>query len=528
MTAMAHLGGWGWEEEGNTNTSTNTNAAAEHAAAEAKAEGEVIAQGAPRTADSSSRSPPPPSTVGALRNRRAAVLNLGREHEEIEEEEEVKAANAGSAGTTSPRSPSRRSPPFSAKVVLSPSQQRRLMWTAEQTPLSRRGKQAKQHYRHVQRGRRPWAVFWALMLILLVLAMPLLQTWRRLWVAHRIGVQAAFVCVVSHFFPLVDHSDDFVDGERLAQDRRRLDLANHLNMAPAIAGTEDILVPSSKGNHSIPIRLFRPLSAGGRGKKKKTTGGGMEGGKGPALSKVLVWIHGGGWTIGSIDSDDKIARRLAAATGAVVASVEYRLAPEFKYPAQVDDTVDALEFLLTQGEDFGLDTRKVAVAGESAGGHLTIVSAMALKSAKTRLCAILPVVPATNYGCDSASCDRFNDGFLLTQGQVRAFWNAKLSDPDTEQHDFLVSPLRAPQEVFDDMPPMLVMTAGLDPLRDEGEAFVDRAREMGANVELMRFEHTIHGFFGRLVTGGAGGIVHAAEWLERTCEWGVLDEVEEA
>lgn len=519
---MAGLGGRGWEEEGNTNTA----APAEHedtaAAAEAKDEGEVIAQGARGTGI---RAPQPPSIVSALRNRRAAVLNLGREHEEMEDEEEVNAGNAGSAGTTSPRSPSWRSPPFSAKAVLSPSQQRRLMWTAERTPLSRRGKHAKQHYRHVQRGRRPWAVFWALMLLLLVLAMPLLQTWRRLWIAHRIGVRAALVCVVSHFFPLVDHSDDFVDGERLAQDRRRLELANHLNMAPAIAGTEDILVPSSKGDHSIPIRLFRPLSAAGGGKKRRKEG--MEEGKGPALSKVLVWIHGGGWTIGSIDSDDKIARRLAAATGAVVASVEYRLAPEFKYPAQVDDTVDALEFLLTQGEDFGLDTRKVAVAGESAGGHLTIVSAMALKSAKTRLCGILPVVPATDYGCDSASCDRFNDGFLLTQGQVRAFWNAKLSDPHTEQHDFLVSPLRAPQEVFDDMPPMLVMTAGLDPLRDEGEAFVDRAREMGMNVELKRFEHTIHGFFGRFVTGGAGGIVHAAEWLERTCEWGVLDEVEE-
>lgn len=521
---MALVGGRGWEEEGHTNTAAPAEQEDTTWAAEAKEDREVSAQGAPGTEMLSSQSRPTASTISTLGNRRAAVLNLEREHEELEEE--VRAANAGPSGMTSPHSPTRRSPPFSAKVIMPPSQQRRLMWTVERTPLSRRGRQQKQHYRHVQRGRRPWAVVWALMLLLLVLAMPLLQTWRRLWLTHRIGVQAAFVCVVSHFFPLVDHSDDFVNGERLAKDRRLLDLANHLNMAPAIAGTEDIAVSSSKGNHSIPIRLFRPLSARGGGQKKKTMEEGAER-KGLELSKVLVWIHGGGWTIGSIESDDKIARRLAAATGAVVASVEYRLAPEFKYPAQLDDTVDALEFLLTKGEDFGLDTRKVAVAGESAGGHLTIVSAMALDSAKARLCGILPVVPATDYGCESASCDQFNDGFLLTQGQVRAFWNAKLSDPETEQHDFLVSPLRAPQEVFDDMPPMLVMTAGLDPLRDEGEAFVDRAREMGASVELKRFEHTIHGFFGRLVTGGAGGIIHAAEWLERTCEWGVVDEAKE-
>ncbi|GAB5034060.1 esterase [Nannochloropsis oceanica] len=525
MTLMVPVGGRGWEEEGNTNTAAPAEQEDTNRAAEAMEERIVSTQGALGAEIPAIQSRPTASTINALRNRRAAVLNLEREHEELEQE--ANGAEAGSAGIPSPHSPTRRSPPFSTKIIMSPSLQRRLMWTVERTPLSRRGRQQKQHYRHVQRGRRPWAVVWSLMLLLLVLAMPLLQTWRRLWLTHQIGVQAAFVCIVSHFFPLVDHSDDFVNSERLAKDRRLLDLANHLNMAPAIAGTEDIAVSSSKGNHSIPVRLFRPLNARGWGQKKTTLEEGEEGKGLLELSKVLVWIHGGGWTIGSIESDDKIARRLAAATGAVVASVEYRLAPEFKYPAQLDDTVDALEFLLTKGEDFGLDTRKIAVAGESAGGHLTIVSAMALNSAKARLCGILPVVPATDYGCESASCDQFNDGFLLTQGQVRAFWNAKLSDPETEQHDFLVSPLRAPQEVFDDMPPMLVMTAGLDPLRDEGEAFVDRAREMGVRVELKRFEHTIHGFFGRLVTGGARGIIHAAEWLERTCEWGVIDEMKE-
>ncbi len=452
-----------------------------------------------------------PMAATALRQRQAAL------HLQDPDEEDVStAAVGGAADASQPESKSTptaalRSPAFTAKVVLSPAQQRRLWWAGEE----RRRSPRSPHYWRVQRGRRPWAVFWAVSLILLVLALPLLQTWRRLWVAHRIGMEAALVCVVSHFFPLIDHTDDFIDPENLATSRRRLDLANYYtNLAPAIQGTEDVFVPSSKGNHSIPLRLYRPLA----------TGRGGAGGDPP--SKVLVWIHGGGWTIGSIESDDKIARRLAAATGAVVASVEYRLAPEFKYPAQVEDTLDALEFLLENGGDLGLDTSKVAVAGESAGGHLTIVTAMALKSAKTRLCAILPVVPATDYGCATPSCDRFNNGYLLTQGQVRAFWHAKLSDPDTEQHDFLVSPLRAPQEMFEDLPPMLVMTAALDPLRDEGEAFVDRAREAGAVADLIRFEHTIHGFFGRLVTGGAGGIAQAAEWLDRTCEWGVGDDGE--
>lgn len=187
---------------------------------------------------------------------------------------------------------------------------------------------------------------------------------------------------------------------------------------------------------------------------------------------------------------------------------------------------------------------------------LNIHAAMAMGSAaKTRLCGIMPVVPATDYGCESESCRLFNKGYLLTQGMVKSFWQAKLSDPDLEQHHHYVSPLRcvltsrglimsrvachtarshqshqtnnhqftfthsyrAPFETLGALPPMLLMTAGLDPLRDEGEAFAARAQEAGVPVELVRYEQTIHGFFGRVVTNGNCGVMHAAQWFDRVC-----------
>lgn len=298
---MKRMGGRGWEEEGSSkspNPDPPSGVATPHEAKDAmRGKGEVAAregEGAPSPDASIQTSCPKSPIFGARRSR---LLSLEWEDGEGSTEDEVIGVQSGSCNTPL------YSPPFSAKVVLSPAQQRRLMWTPERTPRSRKTHRQRRRYHELHVSRRPWAMFWAVLLLSLLLALPLLHAWRRLWSSHQIGIQAAFVCVVSHFFPLVDHSDDFADLERLAWSRRRLDLANHLNMAPTIAGTEDILVPSSKGDHDIPVRLFRPLVAADASKRNSSS---------RSMSKLLVWIHGGGWTIGSIASDDKIARRLAS------------------------------------------------------------------------------------------------------------------------------------------------------------------------------------------------------------------------
>ncbi len=219
---------------------------------------------------------------------------------------------------------------------------------------------------------------------------------------------------------------------------------------------------------------------------------------------ALVWFHGGGWVIGSLDSHDVLCRDLAVASGATVLSVDYRLAPEHPYPAAVDDAIDATVALATGAAGAGVDPARVAVGGDSAGGHLAAVVARRLHElGGPQLQAQVLVYPVTDPGADAdehPSRILNGTGYLLTSETMDYFTDCFVPDPAQRQAPD-VSPLRAPS--LAGLPPALVLTAEFDPLRDEGEAYAAALRSAGVDVVAERYDGAIHLFF-QLSTTQAG------------------------
>jgi acetyl esterase/lipase len=214
------------------------------------------------------------------------------------------------------------------------------------------------------------------------------------------------------------------------------------------------------------------------------------GGRGP--HPVLVYYHGGGWVIGDLYTHDGLCRSLANAARCVVASVDYRLAPEWKYPVAAEDSYAALRWVETHAIRLGLDPRRVAVGGDSAGGNLaTVVSLMARDQGGPGLVHQVLIYPVTDNDLNTHSYVENATGYVLTREGMRWFWNHYLADSrqGLEPH---ASPLRAPS--LAGLPSALVITAECDPLRDEGEAYAARLRDAGVPVTVTRYDGMFHGF----------------------------------
>ncbi|HEX4982592.1 MAG TPA: alpha/beta hydrolase [Ilumatobacteraceae bacterium] len=209
---------------------------------------------------------------------------------------------------------------------------------------------------------------------------------------------------------------------------------------------------------------------------------------------VLVWIHGGGWVIGSAIDSQATARDLAAGAGCIVVSVDYRLAPEHKAPAALDDCIAATRWVLDHASELGGDPSRVAVGGDSAGGNLSALVALEFGD---RLCYQVLVYPATDLSMAGPhpSLDENADGYLLTKAAMRWFIDHYLVDSGITSDDVRVSPLNAPDAALRRTPPAFVLTAEFDPLRDEGEAYADRLRAAGVDVTHRRFDGQIHAFY---------------------------------
>jgi acetyl esterase len=178
----------------------------------------------------------------------------------------------------------------------------------------------------------------------------------------------------------------------------------------------------------------------------------------------------------------------------VVVSVDYRLAPEAKFPAAPEDCYAALLWSATHAQSLGVDPSRVAVAGDSAGGNLAaVVALLAKERGGPALVHQLLVYPVTNFDLDTSSYLENADGYLLTRDMMRWFWNHYLARPEDGAHP-MASPLRARD--LGGLPPATVLSAEFDPLRDEGEAYAARLREAGVPTELRRYDGMIHGFFG--------------------------------
>jgi acetyl esterase len=209
------------------------------------------------------------------------------------------------------------------------------------------------------------------------------------------------------------------------------------------------------------------------------------------LTGATVYLHGGGWVLGDLDSHDGVCRDLAALSGHAVISVDYRLAPEHPYPHGLGDAIAALRWVHANAEALGVDPDRLAVAGDSAGGNLAAVLATMDIVALRHQVLVYPVTDARR-GSDSYR--RFGEGRLLTAAAMAWFTEHYLSGGAGAEDDPRVSPLLAPVSALQSSPPTLVITAGEDPLLDEGEAYAHRLLDAGVAASLVRFDGMIHGF----------------------------------
>lgn len=242
-----------------------------------------------------------------------------------------------------------------------------------------------------------------------------------------------------------------------------------------VANVEDRSVPGPAGD--IPVRIYTP--------------------DGEAPFPVLVWFHGGGWVVGTLEGIDHTCRELANTARCIVVSVDYRLAPENKFPAAPDDCEAAYLWTLENAASFGGNPARVAVGGESAGGNLAAVVSLRAKAQGMPLPVLQVLVyPVTDHNFERPSYVANSDGYLLTRMAMRWYWEQYVTSAEEMAHPD-ASPLRATD--LAGLPPALVITAEFDPLCDEGEAYAELLRQAGVPVTHSRYDGMIHGFFGQFV-----------------------------
>ncbi len=261
-----------------------------------------------------------------------------------------------------------------------------------------------------------------------------------------------------------------------------------------VAAVEEHRLPGPGGE--LTLRLYRPAPP-------------ADGGRPP----VLLYLFGGGWTLGSPDTSDAVCRALTNAVGCATASVGYRLAPEHPFPAAVHDCAAAANWLAAHADELGLDAGRLAVAGDSAGGNLAAVLALLARDGDgPALRHQLLVYPNTDARADTPSLREHDDPALFNRRSVAWYWGHYLADPADGEHPH-ASPLRAPS--LAGLPSATVITAEYDPLRDEGEQYAEALRAAGVPVELRRWAGMPHGFFAMTGTldGAAEAQAYAAERL---------------
>ena len=224
----------------------------------------------------------------------------------------------------------------------------------------------------------------------------------------------------------------------------------------------------------IPVRIYRPRSGG------------------DGALPALVFYHGGGWVLGDLDTHDHLCRHLAHAAGACVVAVDYRLAPEHKYPAALEDAVAAARWIAANGHELGIDGTRLALGGDSAGGNLAAAAALVLRDEGGPAIRLqLLFYPALDFTADNTSLAEFASGYLLTRAAIEKFADWYLPDRATRAEP-LASPQRAAHHR--ELPAAFIMTAEFDPLRDEGAAYAETLRRAGVPVDYRCYPGMLHGF----------------------------------
>ena len=263
---------------------------------------------------------------------------------------------------------------------------------------------------------------------------------------------------------------------------------------PELKSVTALAIPSPAG--SIPARIYTPL-------KLRTRDG---------LAPCLVFFHGGGWVIGDLDSHDVACRKLADEGQLIVISVDYRLAPEHKFPAAVDDAIAATKWIAGNAGQLGIDAGRLMVGGDSAGGNLAAVVAISARDGNgPAIAGQVLIYPATDFAMTHPSHKEPETSILLTHTVIRWFRDHYLGTADGE--DWRASPARI--KTVAGLPPAYVLTAGADPLRDEGDEYAKRLKQAGVAVTYRHFPGQFHGFFtmGKLLQQANVAAAEIGSWL---------------
>lgn len=245
----------------------------------------------------------------------------------------------------------------------------------------------------------------------------------------------------------------------------------------------------------LPIRIYTP--------------------KGEAPFPALIFYHGGGWVLGSIESHDAICRELANMASCIVISVEYRLAPEHKFPSAVDDAYESLEWVASHADELGIDASKMAVGGDSAGGNLATVACLISKERSgPKVVHQFLLYPSTGPAADYPSMTENAEGYLLTKDMMSWFQKHYIENPEDQTNPYL-SPILS--ENLEDLPPATILTAQFDPLRDVGIAYAEKLKEHGVAVYHRNYDDLIHGFanFTSFVPEAREAVAEGAEQLKK-------------
>ncbi|HVY08248.1 MAG TPA: alpha/beta hydrolase [Burkholderiales bacterium] len=254
---------------------------------------------------------------------------------------------------------------------------------------------------------------------------------------------------------------------------------NKLKANDSIFRSEDRRIPGPGSD--IPIRIYTPREV-----------------KSMEKLPVLMWFHGGGFVIGSLDTHDSACRLLANQADCIVVSVDYRLAPEHRFPAAVEDCMAATKWVALHAVEFGGDANCMGVGGDSAGGNLAaVISILARDAAHPKLAFQLLLYPCVAPEPETASHHKFKEGYILSRNSITWFYKQYLRG-GKDVNDFRFAPLQ--HDDLSGLPPALVIVAGYDPLRDEGIEYARKLIEAGNRVRLTNYEGMVHGFF---LMGGA-------------------------
>ena len=290
------------------------------------------------------------------------------------------------------------------------------------------------------------------------------------------------------------------DARALYRDRRALTQP----VPPEVAEARELEASGPHG--AIPLRLYRPLRAGNAGNAGDAAAQALP---------VLVYFHGGGWVIGDLETHDTLCREFANGSGAAVVAVDYRMGPEHRFPAAFDDCLAAAYWVQREAAALGIDPKRIAVGGDSAGGNLAAGVAIAARDAGDLALAFqLLIYPATDMRRNAPSHTTNGQGYLLTRDTMDYFHDHYITDPKHDL-DWRASPLLHTDLAR--LPAALVLTAGYDPLRDEGLAYAEALTEAGNRASYVCFERQIHGFIlmGRVLDDANAAVALCAAELRR-------------